>query len=265
MDNDARHTHSHAGDAPGPQQGPNPDATNGPKPAATGPRGLRRAVLLAALLLGARFTVDTRNDARVSSDEVVVDVVELRADSAAVGRSQRELQLGDPDAVVLAVVSDTTPELIEAEELDRAQAGGRVVVADWRADWIGLGVAEMLAANGCAVRLCVNGETAGQSIQSYVRHQWAGRLHRLGVSVEPYMRLYGADADTVYMQHVMTGDAVLMEDTDTLVLAYGHSGVIDLYEDLEGEVDELYAVGDCLSPRTAEEAVLEGLKVGTKI
>jgi len=59
MDNDARHTHSHAGDAPGPQQGPNPDATNGPKPAATGPRGLRRAVLLAALLLGAATTAAT--------------------------------------------------------------------------------------------------------------------------------------------------------------------------------------------------------------
>ena len=87
------------------------------------------AVTIAALLLGARFTVDTRNEAWVSSDEVVVDVVELGEDSAAVGKSQLELDVGDPDAVILAVMSDTTPELIESELLHRCQAGDRVVVA----------------------------------------------------------------------------------------------------------------------------------------
>ena len=148
---------------------------------------------------------------------------------------------------------------------NQANVGRSVVVADWRCDWVGLGVAEKLAAEGCEVKLCVNGEMAGQSIQSYVRHQWAGRLHQLGVSVVPYMRLFGADANTVYMQHTMTSEAVLYEDTDTLVLACGHQGQLELFEALEGKIDQLYAVGDCLSPRTAEEAVLEGLKVGSLI
>ena len=34
---------------------------------------------------------------------------------------------------------------------------------------------------------------------------------------------------------------------------------------LRDDFDDLHAVGDCLSPRTAEEAVLEGLKVGASI
>lgn len=147
----------------------------------------------------------------------------------------------------------------------RAKVEGRVVVADWRCDWVGPGIAELLATQGHPVKLCVNGETLGQSIQAYVRYFLVGRLHSLGVEVVPYMRLFGADEDTVYMQHIMTEEAVVLENVDTLVLAYGHQSVYGLYQDLEGHVPELYAVGDCLNPRTAEEAILEGLKIGAAI
>lgn len=87
------------------------------------------SVAVAALLLGARFSVDTRAEGWVSSDEVVVDVAEVGEDSAAVGKSAADLDLGDPDAVVLAVMSDTTPELIESETHYRCKVGDRVVVA----------------------------------------------------------------------------------------------------------------------------------------
>ena len=146
-----------------------------------------------------------------------------------------------------------------------ANVGSRVVVADWRGDWIGLGVAELLAQSGCAVRLAVNGETAGSALQSYVRHQWAGRLHRLGVEVMPYMRLFGADADTVYLQHVMTGEPHLCEGVDTLVLSTGHRSVDGVSPAFEARGVPVLRIGDCLSPRTAEEAVLEGLRAGTAI
>ena len=36
-------------------------------------------------------------------------------------------------------------------------------------------------------------------------------LHRLGVQVIPNMRLFGADKDTVYMQHIMTGDRLTLD------------------------------------------------------
>ena len=86
------------------------------------------------------------------------------------------------------------------------KVGASVVIADWRCDWVGLGVAEKLASDGSRVRLCVNGFVAGQSIQQYVRDQWNGVLHRLGVEVLPYLRLYGADSDTVYFQHIASGE-----------------------------------------------------------
>ena len=96
-----------------------------------------------------------------------------------------------PDAVIVA--TGATPyvpqgefegaHMVNAWDVinGSANVGSRVVIADWRCDWVGLGVAELLAANGCAVRLCVNGEMAGQSIQMYLRYMWASRLHRLGV------------------------------------------------------------------------------------
>ena len=180
-----------------------------------------------------------------------------------------------PDAVVVA--TGATPylppgEFDEAHSVtawdvieNRANVGKSVVIADWRCDWIGLGLAEKLASEGCDVTLCVNGEMAGQSIQSYVRQVWIGRLHKLGVRVVPYVRLFGADSSAVYMQHVMTEEAVVFDDIETLVLAYGHQSELSLYEELGEHFEDLHAVGDCLSPRTAEEAVLEGLRVGASL
>jgi len=97
-------------------------------------------------------------------------------------------------------------------------------------------------------------------VQSYLKYQLAGRLHSAGVDVIPYMRLIGADADTVYLQHVVNSQPVMLEDVDTLVLASGHRGGLDLHDAVASDVAELYAIGDCLSPRTVEEAISEGLE-----
>ncbi len=143
--------------------------------------------------------------------------------------------------------------------------GHSVVVADWRADWIGIGIAEKLAQEGCSVRLAVNGYMPGQTIQMYVRDTGVGRLHKLGVEMIPYVRLFGADQDTVYLQHTMSGEAVICEGTDTLVLCQGHTPVNSLEELVRETGIEVHLAGDCLAPRTAEEAVLEGFKAGLAV
>lgn len=149
--------------------------------------------------------------------------------------------------------------------MGEANVGADIVVADWRSDWIGLGLAEKLARDGCHVRLAVNGMTAGQLIPQYVRDKWLGDLHRLGVEVIPYARLFGVDNDTVYLQHTTSGEAILCEGVDTLVTSLGHQSNSDLESALSDWDGEVHIIGDCLAPRTAEEAVLEGLRAGTTV
>jgi pyruvate/2-oxoglutarate dehydrogenase complex dihydrolipoamide dehydrogenase (E3) component len=143
--------------------------------------------------------------------------------------------------------------------------GQSVVVIDWRADWIGIGIAEHLAQQGRTVRLAVGGIAAGESLPLYVRDQAAGSLHKLGIRVLTYMRLYGSDSDSVYLQHISSGEAVVIEKVDTLVLCTGHTPVDELSDVLEEMAIESHVIGDAAAPRTAEEAVYEGLKVAAEI
>lgn len=157
-------------------------------------------------------------------------------------------------------------EIVDAWQVLRGQCtpGHSVVVIDWRADWIGIGIAEHLARAGSSVRLAVTGIAAGESLPLYVRDDAASTLHKLGVTVLPYMRLYGTDTDAVYLQHVTSGEAVVIDKVDTVVLCTGHTPVDELSESIAGDA-EVHVIGDAASPRTAEEAVYEGLEVAARI
>jgi hypothetical protein len=146
------------------------------------------------------------------------------------------VRLERPDVVVVA--TGAVPYRPELELMDdpvvldawqvlsgEVMPSGAVVVADWRGDWIGLGVARRLAEAGHRVTLAVNAPHAGYRLQQYLR---------------------------------VAGVAAL-------VLAQGHLPVHRLLDELADYSGEVRAVGDCLSPRTAEEAVLEGLEVGSSI
>ena len=177
-----------------------------------------------------------------------------------------------PDAVILATgARPRWPRNIEIAEgahvvdawavlRKEVNPGASVLVADWRCDWIGLGIAELLAASGCKVRLAVNGRAPGEEVQNYTRDMMVARCHKLGVEFLPYARLFGVDTDTVYLAHSVSGEPMLAEGVDTLVLAQGGEPVDALLAEIEGYGGTVTAIGDCVVPRTAEEAVLEGLR-----
>jgi 2,4-dienoyl-CoA reductase-like NADH-dependent reductase (Old Yellow Enzyme family) len=182
-----------------------------------------------------------------------------------------------PDAVILAtgavphlpadLMQDGSVQIVTAWDVLRGETkvGARALVADWRCDWIGPGVAEMLAKAGSSVVLAVNGLHAGEVLPLYVRDTLAAALHRLRVEVRPYMRLFGTSAGSVFLQHVPSGEAVEVEGVDTLVLCLGHRPIDDLSEAVMAMGIELHLAGDCLAPRTAEEAVYEGLRAGVAV
>jgi 2,4-dienoyl-CoA reductase-like NADH-dependent reductase (Old Yellow Enzyme family) len=189
-----------------------------------------------------------------------------------------------PDAVILATgatpylpefESDGGVNVVNAWQVLRGEAkvGARALVVDWRCDWVGPGVAELLARSGTSVRLAVNGTHAGEVLPLYVRDDIAAELHRRQIPVTTYTRLYGSDGDTVFMQHTTSDEPIIFEGVDTLVLCHGHQPESALETALRplanGQADaplgELIVIGDCMAPRTAEEAVYEGLKAGWQV
>ncbi|NNE79197.1 MAG: FAD-dependent oxidoreductase [Silicimonas sp.] len=181
----------------------------------------------------------------------------------------------EPDCIVIA--TGATPFVPEFElsevanvatawdVLTGAPTQGSVVIADWKADWIGIGLAEKLARDGASVRLCVNAAMAGETLQVYTRNHYVGRLYRLGVTMKTHLRLFGADADTAYFQNVLTGEPVIEENCGTLVLSLGHQPCDNLRDELEDAPFAVHVIGDALAARTAEEAIYEGMKVAWAI
>ena len=159
------------------------------------------------------------------------------------------------------------PAIYDAWEVLRGASPcqGHVAVVDWGGDWVGIGVARMLVARGQRVTLCVAGYAAGEALQQYVRDAMLSALARERVDVVTLVRPFGVDADTVYLQHVLTEELVRVEGVTATVLATGHAPRTDLATQLVGWDGEVVSVGDCLAPRTVEEAVLEGLRVGATL
>lgn len=204
--------------------------------------------------------------------------MELAGVAVETGRAVDLDLIGDEAADAVIVATGARPHVPALAGLDgahvvtawdvleeRVNVGSRVVIADWRADWIGLGLAERLARAGCSLTLCVNAAMAGETLQIYTRNHYVGRLRRLGVTIRTHARLFGTDEDSVYLQDTLTEESVIEEGVDTLVLSLGHLAENELENKLIEAGVDCVAIGDCVAPRTAEEAVYEGLVAGWKI
>ena len=176
-----------------------------------------------------------------------------------------------PDAVVVATGAKDRPPPAELHgdvvtawqvAMGEFEAGRRVVIADHRLDWNALGAAEKLARAGAEVRLAVIGDVPGQNVPAGVRNHALGELDSLGVQVLPHLALIGLGDGVARFRHTLSAREVHLFDVDTLVPAEGPVSETRLEEELADYPGIIRLAGDCLSPRTAEEAVLEGLRAG---
>ena len=179
--------------------------------------------------------------------------------------------LSDADHVILATgANPNLPEMhgdptctvaTDADILSgNVSAGKNVVISDARCDWIGVGLAEKLAAEGSHVRLFVNGPQPGAHLMGYMRDAAAGRLHAAGVQVTTYTRLFGAEGNSVFLEHTTALSPIEVENVDTLIVCAPYRPHRVLNNALLDQLSNLTEIGDCMAARTAEEAVLEGWK-----
>ena len=138
---------------------------------------------------------------------------------------------------------------------------GEILVADWRGDWIGLGVATLIAQRGHRVTLAVQGWAAGHALQQYVRNEMLADAIRHKVTIRTDLRIRGIAGNTVLLGHTLTGALLEIPQVSAIVLATGHTSSDSLFAELVGRVENVKLIGDALAPRTAEEAVLDGLRV----
>jgi 2,4-dienoyl-CoA reductase-like NADH-dependent reductase (Old Yellow Enzyme family)/thioredoxin reductase len=191
--------------------------------------------------------------------------VEIRLETEAGAEAVAELE---PALVVVATgarpyVPDVTLEGVMAvlawEVLaGPAPEGRRVVVADWGGDASGLAAAELLAAAGSEVTLALGSATFGEALHQYQRNLYAQRLYRAGVTIAHHLDLLGATADGVRFRNLFAPELETTLPADLLVLAFGRVPERGLPEELHALGLAVEEAGDCLSPRSAEEAILEG-------
>jgi 2,4-dienoyl-CoA reductase-like NADH-dependent reductase (Old Yellow Enzyme family)/thioredoxin reductase len=173
----------------------------------------------------------------------------------------------EPDVVIVATgAAPHVPDLplagIEAQQAwillaGEVPTGRRIVVADWGGDPSGLDAAELLAAAGNAVTLAVASVTIGEAVHQYRRNLYLQRLYRAGVEILHHRELVGAANGAAELRNVFARELHEHVEADLLVLAQGRVPVNDLAEALRVLALRVEEVGDCLSPRSLEEATLE--------
>jgi hypothetical protein len=81
----------------------------------------------------------------------------------------------------------------------------------------------------------------------------------------PYARFYGALDGDAFFQHMTSGKEIVCEQVDTVVTCFAPQANRECawVEQIEGI--SVSWIGDAVSPRTVEEAVLEGFQSGREI
>lgn len=180
------------------------------------------------------------------------------------------------DVVVLATGATPYAQPIEADDSivklnawqylqGTAPQGKSVLITDWRCDWVAPGIAELLVKQGFDVSIAINGLCLGETLPLYVRDELTATAQRLGIKLLPNARLYGYDNGTVYLQHNTSAEALELEGIDTIIACDGQIALDELGDAIEDLGMTLHRIGDCNTPRTAEEAMYEGLKVAAMI
>ena len=180
------------------------------------------------------------------------------------------------DAVVIATgarpyrdedVSLDQVEVLQAWDVlgGRTPDGETVVVADWGGDPSGLDAAEVLAAAGKYVTLAVASVAVGELVHQYRRNLYLRRLYRAGVTITHHVVLESASDGMVRLRNVFAPELMTTVPAEAVVLASGRVPEDSLASEVREAGIAVAEGGDCLGPRSLEEAVLEGTLASRRV
>lgn len=189
-----------------------------------------------------------------------------------------------PDAVVVATgVSAQRPywapgdatriiDLVDvlAQPTSGPGSGDRVVVVDELGFHQATSVAEVLADRGCVVEILTPAMVVGQDLGITLDMEgFCIRAAAKGIALTPDSVVMGWNGEALSVLHHVSGQMNELP-TDWVVLAVPGRAADELYLELvsaaatEPELNKLqvYRVGDCVAPRRAHAAVVDGDRVG---
>ncbi len=180
-----------------------------------------------------------------------------------------------PDAVVVATgarpqrpywAPDDATTIVDVRDVleGRAAPSGTVVVVDEVGFHQATSVAELLADRGAAVTVLTPGMVVGQDLGITLDlEHWNVRAAAKGIGqLTDLVPMGWSTAEGLIALHHPTGQERRVP-CDWVVLAVPQQPADELYHDLAAlrRVD-LHRVGDCVAPRRAHAAVIEGQRVG---
>jgi 2,4-dienoyl-CoA reductase (NADPH2) len=145
------------------------------------------------------------------------------------------------------------------------RSGDTVVVVDELGFHSSTSVAELLADRGCAVEVVTNGMVVGQDLGITLDMEgWWIRATAKGIVQSTDLVAMGIEGRVLRLLHHPTGR---MEERtpDWVVLAVPGQPVEWLYHDLKAAGCAVVRAGDCVAPRRAHAAVVEGERVGAAV
>lgn len=162
---------------------------------------------------------------------------------------------GPPDVV-------TTWQVLNRE----IDTGDRVLLIDQDGHHQATGTAEFLADHGRTVHMITPalfvGGQLGPLQDLFLARQ---RLESKGVSFTPDIAVLEINKTLVKGLNVYSNEMIDFDGYDTIVLAVGNDSADSLYFELKGRVPQLYRIGDCVSPRKTDMAIVEGHRIGNLI
>ncbi|MEW5897680.1 MAG: FAD-dependent oxidoreductase [Bacillota bacterium] len=181
-----------------------------------------------------------------------------------------------PDAVVIATGSSPVLPVYEGEggvqlatpndvTLGKVEVGQRIIVFDDDGHYRATSVAEFLADQGREVQIITPRSVEGSDIVQIswiTQHQ---RLRNLGVRIATGTLIRAINGTTVILEDAYSGEQWEVSGVDTIVVAGLRQANDELYHVLKKQGIEVYAVGDCVAPRSALEAIREGHLAGRQI
>jgi mycofactocin system FadH/OYE family oxidoreductase 2 len=144
-------------------------------------------------------------------------------------------------------------------------AGDTVVVVDEIGFHHATSVAELLADRGCAVEIVTPGMVVGQDLGITLdMENWWMRATAKGIVQSTDLVPMGLAGTELTLLHHPTG-VNTTRHLDWLVLAVPPAPVEWLYHDLKNAGVSVERIGDCVAPRRAHAAVVEGERAGAGV